>query len=461
MASLSGGPSAPGMAPPPAHRQRSEPTGEDRPSTVLVLAGRAWIGGRLQSVEIAIGQDGRIRSVGKVRGGAPRHDVGQAVILPAATDLHVHFREPGGPAEAETIASGTIAAAAGGVALVGEMPNTVPAVTDPDVLREKAARVPGRAAVDVLLYAAPTVARARPALARVAGAFKLYMSPTTGIPAPPPRQSVPALLDDLAARGLPLTVHAEDPDRFETAGPARSLAEWNAHRPARAESAALELLSRAPPTLRLHIAHLTSASEIPALRAAGTSFEVTPHHLLLSTASPLGARGKVNPPLRSEAERARLWSAFCRGEVPCVASDHAPHPAGEKELSFDRAPSGVPGVETLLPLLLARVRAGELALPTLIGAACDRPARWFGQPIGRIAPGHRAHLLVVDFRARAPLEGRRLHSACGWTPFEGWEAIRPREHYRDGVRIVEGGEYVGAPTGRVVRPEFALAATGP
>jgi dihydroorotase len=110
----------------------------------------------------------------------------------------------------------------------------------------------------------------------------------------------------------------------------------------------------------------------------------------------------------------------------------------------------------MLPLLLARVRAGELDLEVLLRAACDRPARWLGQPIGRIAAGHRAHLIVVDFRARTSLSGRRLHSACGWTPFEGWEAILPREHYRDGVRIVEEGEYVGAPTGRVVRPEFAL-----
>jgi dihydroorotase len=445
------------MAPPPARRARSGTTEPPRAAIASILAGRAFVNGRLQSVEVAIDEDGWIRSIGKVRVGARRHDVGEAVILPAATDLHVHLRDPGGPTDAETIASGTVAAAVGGVGLVGEMPNTVPPVTDAATLREKAARVPGRAAVDVLLYASPTVARARAALAREAGAFKLYLSPTTGIATPPPLDSVPSLLAELASLGLPLSVHAEDPERFGAPDPARDLREWDAHRPLRAERAAVELLEQAPASLRLHVAHVTSASEIPALRAHGASFEVTPHHLLLSEPSSLAARGKVNPPLRSEAERAALWDAFRQGTVPCVASDHAPHSSSEKELPFERAPSGVPGVETMLPLLLARVRSGELELPTLVRAACDRPARWFGQPIGRLAVGHRAHLIVVDFRARTTLEGRRLHSACGWTPFEGWEAIFPREHYRDGVRIVRDGEYVGEATGRVVRPEFAPA----
>lgn len=448
------------MVPPPARRARSREADPVRPRTASILAGRAWIGGRLQPVEIAIDEDGRIQSVGKVRVGAPRHDVGDAVILPAATDLHVHFREPGGPADAESLATGTVAAALGGVALVGEMPNTLPPVTDVATLEEKAARVRGHAAIDVLLYASPTVARERAALARTAGAFKLYLSPTTGIAAAPPLDSVPELLRELAEFDLPLSVHAEDPGRFGAPERPRDAAEWDAHRPVPAELAALDSLANAPGRLRLHAAHITTARDVARLRERAISFEATPHHLLLSVRSAPGSLVKVNPPLRSEAERVALWEAFRRGEVPCLASDHAPHPAVERSLPFDRAPSGVPGVETTLPLLLSRVRSGEVDLPTVIRAACDRPARWFGQPHGRIAPGHRAHLIVVDFRSRTKLEGKRLHSACGWTPFEGWEAILPREHYRDGVRVVDAGEYVGSPNGRVVRPEFAPGTLG-
>jgi dihydroorotase len=421
-----------------------------------ILAGRAFVRGRLQSVEIAISEDGRILSVGKVQSGAPRHDVGEGVILPSATDLHVHFREPGGPADVETIATGTIQAALGGVALVGEMPNTDPPVTDVEGLADKEARVGGRAAVDMLLYASPTRAASLEALASRAGAFKLYLSPTTGISTPPAAEALGPLLGRLAALGLPLSVHAEDPTRFVVDPPPEDPPGWNRMRPPTSERAAIErLIDLAPASLRLHVAHVTEAASVDRLRAAGHSFEATPQHLLLSARPGASPRTKVNPPLRSEVDRRALWERFARGEVPCVASDHAPHSTTAKDRPFPLAPSGMPGTETMLPLLLAQVRTGTLELPRLIAAACDRPARWFGQPIGRIAVGHRAHFLVVDFRDRTRLDARRLHAPCGWTAFEGAEAIFPREHYFHGERIVADGEYVGRSTGKVVRPEFA------
>ena len=159
-------PSAPGGPQPPGPPEQ-------------VIAGRAWHAGRLQPVEIAIDADGRIASVGRVRTGGVRHDFGERVLLPAATDLHVHLREPGGAGE--SIPSGTIEAALGGVSLVGEMPNTDPPVTTPDRLDAKAALVRGRAAVDVLLYAAPREPSGVERLSRNAGAFKLFLSPTTAI----------------------------------------------------------------------------------------------------------------------------------------------------------------------------------------------------------------------------------------------------------------------------------------
>jgi dihydroorotase len=390
-----------------------------------------------------------------VRSGGPRRDVGDAVILPAAVDLHVHLRDPGGPAEAETIATGTVGAALGGVTLVGEMPNTRPPVTSAEAWEEKARRVEGRAAVDVLLYGSPTVPRALPDLARHVGGFKLYLSPTTAIETPVRPAELPDLWRRLSEYRLPISVHAEDPALFRTEPPPVDPEGWNQHRPVDSEMSALRWLTEAPRPLRLNAAHVTTAEGVRLLREAGLCFEATPHHLLLSERSGSDARHKVNPPLRSEVERRGLWDAFRRGEIPVLASDHAPHPGDSKGLPFDRAPSGVPGVETMLPLMLAKARNGELDLGLLMVAACDRPARWLGQPVGRIAPGHRANLLVVDFTQRSTVVGRALRSPCGWSPFEGWEVIRPREHYRDGVRIVEAGEFVGTTTGRVVRPEFA------
>ena len=419
------------------------------------MAGRAFVRGRLQPVEIAIGEDGRIQSLGRSRFGGERHDVGDRVILPAATDLHVHFREPGGDPGAETIRTGTIGAALGGVTLVGEMPNTSPPVVDREQLEAKAGHVVGQAAVDVLLYASPTEPRALAALARTAGAFKLYLGPTTNMETPPAPAELPMLVRRLAELGLPLAVHAEDPARFRATSIPRDPKGWNGARPPEAEREAVEWLDDAPDRLRLHIAHVTTPGVAERLRARGRSFEATPHHLLLSERSGNDPRFKVNPPLRSEADRAGLWDAFTRGEVPMLASDHAPHAREAKDRPFERAPAGVPGVQTMLPLLLARVRSGDLGLDRLIAAACDRPARWLGQPLGRIAPGHRANLVVVDFRRRVNVVGRSLASPCGWSPFEGWETIPPVEVWQDGERIVDGGEYVGRPSGRVVRPEFA------
>ncbi len=438
------------MAPPV--RSGPRPDGSE---AELVLAGRAWWNGQLRPVEVGVDGDGRIVSVGRNVRGARRHDVGERVLLPAATDVHVHLREPGPEAETEGIASGTISAALAGVGLVGEMPNTEPPVTDGEALEEKADRVRGRAAVDVLLYALPTTPRSVGALARQAGAFKVYLSPTTGVVETPSGAALHELLQELARTDLPVVVHAEDPRRFRPAGERDGPVGWSEQRPEGAETAAVDAVLRAPDRLRLHVAHVTQASVAAAARRRGVSCEVTAHHLLLSTASGDDARLKVNPPLRSEAARAALWRAYASGSVPVLASDHAPHPAAQKDRPFELAPSGVPGLETTVPLMLARVGAADLSLELLQRTACDRPARLFGQPLGRLAVGHRANVLVVDFRQKRRIAARRLHAACGWTPFEGREAIFPVEHWRDGVRIVDGGEYVGSATGTTVRPEFA------
>ena len=151
---------------------------------------------------------------------------------------------------------------------------------------------------------------------------------------------------------------------FVSTSDAKDPTAWDSARPPVAERAAIERLLRlAPPALRLHVAHVTQSESVDRLRAAGVSFEVTPHHLLLSEHSRSDAMTKVNPPLRSEKVRRALWERFLRGDVPCVASDHAPHSLTAKERRFPLAPSGMPGVETLLPLLLASVRSGALGLP--------------------------------------------------------------------------------------------------
>jgi dihydroorotase len=441
------------MAPPAGRRSRRA---DAAPApTELVLAGRGWVGGRLQPLEVGIDGEGRISAVGRDVRGDRRHDLGDRLLLPAATDLHVHLREPGPSETVETIPTGTQAAALGGVGLVGEMPNTEPPTTTVERLEDKAGRVRGRAAVDVLLFASPERPTDVPRLARRSGGFKLYLSPTTGIEQVPGADALAGLLEALASVELPVVAHAEEPALFGTGPSPRELRAWDAFRPISSEAAAVSRLLGAPPRLRLHIAHVTTAAIASEIRDRGLSFEASPHHLLLDTQAGADPRFKVNPPLRARPERLGLWTSFKDGGVPVLASDHAPHSLASKALPFELAPSGVPGVATMLPLLLAKVARGDLALPVLLASACDRPARFLGQPMGRLAVGHRANLLAVDFRRRDRVRAARIPTPCGWSPFEGFEAVFPDEHWRDGERIVQDREYVGRPTGTTVRPEYA------
>ncbi|MCI4346343.1 MAG: amidohydrolase family protein [Thermoplasmata archaeon] len=440
----------------PVRSRHHRPLAERPPPPSQVLIGRTLQHGKIRAVEVGLGESGEIVAVGRSISGGRRHDLGEAVLLPAAVDLHVHFRSPDARVEGENWSSGTIQAALGGVGTVGEMPNANPAVSTASRLVERAERGRGRLAVDMVLFGALVRARDVAALGRVAGALKLYLAPTTGIDDPVDQDEAGELLRSAASTGLAVTVHAEDPAHFRPLGNATNPVEWDSARPLEAEEAAVErLLRNVPPSLRLHIAHVTSARVSERLRAAGHSFEVSPHHLLLHGRPSDGARFKVNPPLRSETERARLWEELTLGRVPCVASDHAPHDPEEKEGPFSLAPAGVPGVGTLLPLLLARARRGELSLSVLVQAACERPSLWFGVPGGRLLPGHRGGVIAVDFRRIERFHASRFPSSCGWSPFEGSEMIFPVEHWRGGERIVEGGEYTGRPTGSIVRPEYA------
>jgi dihydroorotase len=411
-------------------------------------------------MEVGIGEDGRILAIGKSLTGGDRHDVGDAVLLPSVVDSHAHFREPGGRDAADNFATGTIQAALGGIGAAVDMPNTEPPTTTVDRLESKSDRTHRRLAVDVLLYAALTTPERVGPLARRAAGFKLYMSPTTNLEAPPPER-FPALLAATARTRLPMTVHAEDPRSFRDHTELEGTEGWNVLRPPSAEMEAFDHLHPIPDALRLHIAHVTLPALATRIHREGQSFEVTPQHLLLSAGRGADARWKVNPPLREPPASSELWEMFRRGLVPILASDHAPHSAELKARAFLEAPSGMPGAETMLPLLLARVRDAELELPVLLRAAADRPSRLLGLPQGRIAVGHRANLLVVDFRLRTEVRARSLHAPCGWTAFEGWPAIFPREHYLDGRLIVKDGEYVGAHEGRVWRPEFAPGEPGP
>ena len=421
---------------------------------MLVLEGTAYLKGKLERCAIGI-EEGRIVAIKKTLRGDEHRDFGDMLLLPGGIDIHVHLREPG-MTQKEDFESGTTSAAAGGITTVFDMPNTLPPTTTLVRYEDKLKTVSKKSLVDFGLYGGMLTGRETARLAGVAQALKLYLAPTTGgIEVKP--QEVSGLVRALPSESPPVVVHAEDPEKFAAKRPA-NLVEHNFQRPADSEASAVRFLRTLGKAF--HVTHVTSSAGLETLHGSGFTADATPHHLLLDCASPLRQLGKVNPPLREPAERDALWRAFAEGRVEMLASDHAPHAPEEKDTAFAEAPAGMPGVETMIPLLLRKVRSAELTLERLVNAVCERPAGLMRLRKGAIDVGMDADIAVVDLRAVSTIRGKVLHSKCGWTAFEGWEAVFPKATYLRGKLIVDAGEVVEDCAGRLVKQAKMTAASG-
>jgi dihydroorotase len=319
-------------------------------------------------------------------------------------------------------------------------------VTTREALAAKRARFHGRAHVDYGLYAAP---RSASSVVRLdeATAFKVYMAETTG-GLELDEEALEDVLEAAAGTDKVVSVHAEDARRFRPKV-AADLRGHDAARPKEAEASALARITALRLPRAIHVAHVTCAEALDGVPDGATT-EATPHHLFLDRDVPLRAFGKVNPPLRTPEDRAALWAAFVAGRVDVVASDHAPHTREEKEEPFAEAPAGVPGVGTTVPLLLRRVKAGDLSLERFVRAVATRPAEILGLEKGDLRVGRDADLVVVDPRRYAKVTPERLRYKCGWTPFEGMEGCFPRAVYVRGEPVVEDGEPSAEGVGRMI-----------
>ena len=415
----------------------------------VVVEGNCYHQGRLARLCIGI-EDGVISKVGKALDGDAVFDFGSKLILPAAIDSHVHMRDPGGTHK-EDFATGTLAALHGGVTCVLDMPNTSPPTTTLDALREKARTAAAKSKVDFGLFAGIQPGVDVGALAAESIGFKLYMAGTTGDMLVSSLDSVIEELRGVAASGKVLAVHAEDEGMRRKDSEANLVDHLRNRRNECETSAVRKLRDLAVEGLRRHVCHVSASESLPLLSGArGITTEVTPHHLLLDKDSKLGTFGKVNPPLRRRDDRQALFKALKDGGFDTIASDHAPHTVEEKEEEFDFAPSGMPGVETMVPIMLQLVRDRHLALSSLVTRLCERPAEMFGIPKGKLEKGYDADLMVVDMMSGTEIRADRLHSKCGWTPYEGMPAVFPKAVFLRGEVMTEDGDLVGEPAGRDV-----------
>jgi dihydroorotase len=348
--------------------------------------------------------------------------------------MHVHMRG-GSQAYKEDWMTGSMSALAGGVTTVVDQPNTVPPLTTADLFT---ARVREAAQACLCNFGVNAAVTSGADLEGMWKAGALAFGETFAAPSSygdaVALADLRSLMDRIAALGALMTVHAEE----ILPGTDDSLAAHDRLRPAFGEQEMVETIGRMrPQDLSLHFCHLSSAASIDAARG---SVEVTPHHLFLSRErfGLTDARGKVNPPLRTEQERKNLWSRWDRIDV--IASDHAPHTVAEKSGDYSTAPSGIPGVETLMPLLVAEAYRGTITLASLLEKTIFAPARILGIGAPGFRKGCRADFALYPKEASL-IRGDLLHSKAGWTPYEGLEAAFPATVIVDGHIALQKGEY--------------------
>jgi len=402
---------------------------------------------------------GRIVAVGALAGAkaAEVFDAKGLHVLPGVIDTQVHFREPGNEHK-EDLESGSRAAVLGGVTAVFEMPNTNPPTTTRVAIEDKFKRAAGRMHCDHAFYVGATPANigALAALERLPGVagVKAFLGSSTGTLLLDHEDAILAALKGGTRR---LAVHSEDEARLRerkglaVRGDVRTHPVWRDIETARASTERVLRLARMAGR-RVHVLHVTTADELPLLAEARdlATVETTPQHLTLAAPEcyeRLGALAQMNPPIREASHRDALWKAVEEGLIDVIGSDHAPHTEAEKEKTYPDSPSGMPGVQTLVTILLDHVNAGRLTLERFVDLTSAGAARIFGiAGKGRIARGFDADFTIVDLKAKKRIENSWIASTCGWTPFDGMETtgwavatiIRGTAVMRDGALAAKG-----------------------
>ena len=411
-------------------------------------------------------RDGRISVIGDLDSEEAAHVLPcrHLHVLPGVIDTQVHFREPGAEHK-EDFESGSASAVAGGVTAVFEMPNTNPLTANEAALSDKLRRARGRAWCDHAFFAGATGENAESlaSLELLPGCcgVKIFMGSSTGDLLVPDDAGVAAVLAHGRRR---VAVHAEDEARMRAR---RSLVDGGAPVAMHPEWRDVETALRATRRLvalaerharPVHVLHVTTVDEMRFLanHRRLASVEVTPQHLSLNAPEcyeRLGTLAQMNPPIRDARHREGLWQAVRDGVVDVLGSDHAPHTLEEKAKPYPESPSGMGGVQTLVPLMLNHVHEGSLSLARFVDLSSAGAARIYNiAGKGRVVLGYDADFTVVDLGATRTIEAHWIRSRSGWTPFDGMRVTGwPVATVVRGRMVMREDELLGPPRGEPVR----------
>ncbi|SCA56899.1 Dihydroorotase multifunctional complex type [Candidatus Terasakiella magnetica] len=414
--------------------------------------------------DVAI-KDGKIAELGDIDVSKAEQvmDVTGLHVLPGVIDSQVHFREPG-LEHKEDLATGTAGAALGGVTAVFEMPNTKPSTITAQDMADKCRRAKDRVWTDIAFFigAAAENAEKLPELERQQGVsgVKIFMGSSTGSLLV---KDDATLASVLASGQRRVAVHCEDEDRLEErfalvkdGAPVKMHAQWrDAETAVRATKRLLKIAKGVK--RRVHVLHVTTADEmevLPEYKDIAT-VECTPQHLTLNDEwyEKIGTKAQMNPPIRAQHHVDALWKAVNQGVVDCIGSDHAPHTLEEKSAPYPQSPSGMTGVQTLVPVMLNHVNEGRLSLERFVDLTSAGPCRIYNVASkGRMAKGYDADFTIVDMNAERTITDKWIASRCGWTPYDGMKVKGwPISTIVRGNVVMHEDQLIGDPQGEAVR----------
>jgi len=430
---------------------------------LIIKNGSCYIDKDLKNQDIAI-KGSKIIKIGKIDNEAKEiFDAKELIVLPGCIDTQTHFREPGST-DTEDLHSGSRAAIAGGITSVFEMPNTNPPTSNKLEFKKKLDLAKNRMYCNYAFYfgATPDNATELENLKDLEGCcgIKLFAGSSTGNLLVQHEEDIEKVFK---SSSKVVSVHSEDEEILNINKKLIKDGDVHSHPIWRSEECAISSTRRIVKIAerykkKAHILHVTTKQEIDFLsqHKGNITFEITPQHLTIYAPNcydELGTYAQMNPPIRDKSHYDRLWYGVKNNLNDTIGSDHAPHLKKNKDKKYPNSPSGMPGVQTLMPVMLNHVNNGKLSLEQLMNSVCENPAKIFGiKNKGFIKEGFDADFTIIDLNKIIEIKNEKIESKCGWSPFHGYKFKgTPVATIINGEIKMKDGMILGDPTGESIK----------